>query len=413
MAPKKKRAGAGGDSVAGKVLVFTGTLTTARAAAKAQAEAAGAKVTGSVSGKTDILVAGPGAGSKVSLAESHGVQVWDEDRFLAAIGGGGSAPTAQPAAKKAKKAKAPARAAPRTPPAAPAASLPAPSPSQMGAVNPVSGLQSKGHVLNDDGELYDVDLAFTDASANSNKFYRMQLVESNNNKTYWLVQHWGRIGTSGQSQVKEFQTKDDAIKALNKKFKSKAGVNFADRGTAAGNTAQSGKYRTLAEQRVAAAGGRIADDKTVCFCLSWDAKGVDLDIHCILPGAKKDEHEKTCCYMNKTPQNYISLDVDKMGGAYPNQVENIFLDAPKCADGKYSYFVRYYCGTPAKKKVPFRFTFNQFGKVIHEGTGVAQEGKPKSDVTCVELTMKKGKVNKAQFGKQVEIQEVPLEEDEE
>ena len=74
-------------SLAGKVLVFTGTLSTNRKKATTMAEAAGAKVTGSVSGTTTHLVAGPGAGSKVAAAEAKGVTIWTEDDFLAAIGG--------------------------------------------------------------------------------------------------------------------------------------------------------------------------------------------------------------------------------------------------------------------------------------------------------------------------------------
>lgn len=52
-------------SLDGKTIVFTGTLTTKRAEATRQAREAGATVTGSVSGKTDILIAGPGAGAKM------------------------------------------------------------------------------------------------------------------------------------------------------------------------------------------------------------------------------------------------------------------------------------------------------------------------------------------------------------
>lgn len=83
--PESSGTGNAGKPLQGLTVVFTGGISTPRPDARNMAEGAGAKVTGSVSSKTDLVVAGPGAGSKLRKARELGIEIVDESEFLKRI----------------------------------------------------------------------------------------------------------------------------------------------------------------------------------------------------------------------------------------------------------------------------------------------------------------------------------------
>lgn len=213
----------------------------------------------------------------------------------------------------------------------------------LATVLAVSGLKDKGSVLKEGSDLYSASLNLTDAAKNHDKFYHMQVVVSKDKSKYWFVQHWGRNGTSGLSQVKGPTTKDAAIKLLEQKFKQKSGVKFEDRGkqgaAAPGSTRTTGKYEMLDIRLKKAKAGRATKKGSVAISLMWDntnkRKVNDLDLHVTPPSGEK------IWFRNKRSKCKGVLDVDRRQDC-TDPVENVVWQ--KASPGSYKVQVQNYAG---------------------------------------------------------------------
>lgn len=262
----------------------------------------------------------------------------------------GMKPAMKPAMKTVMKPamKAAAKAAARAQPKAKAAAGGRAMPKSAGKVIPASGL--KGKVV----APYDIDLNISDAAKNMNKFYRMQVVQGASENQCWFVQQWGRIGTTGQLQVKGPTKLASAQKLMEQKFRQKTGKAWADRGSAgagsANSAARSGKGHYEMTARLKSAGAKFATAKgAVAVSLMWDhsRKDVrnDLDLWVTAPSGEK------IGYRNKKGKCGGELDVDRMQGA-DKPVENIVW-TKKAPKGTYTVRVNNF-SLNHNKAIPFQ-----------------------------------------------------------
>ena len=95
------------------------------------------------------------------------------------------------------------------------------------AIDPQSGLQDIAHVYRQDGVLYSSVLSYTDIQKNKNSFYKIQVLESDAGRKYWLFRSWGRIGTKvGDSKIETFPSADTACTEFERLFEEKTGNMF-------------------------------------------------------------------------------------------------------------------------------------------------------------------------------------------
>lgn len=90
-----------------------------------------------------------------------------------------------------------------------------------------SGLEDVAHVFKDKGVLYTTVMAKTDIEKNKNSFYKLQVLEADTGKNYWVFRGWGRIGTIiGNTKVENFHSAEAAVEEFERLFEEKTGNAF-------------------------------------------------------------------------------------------------------------------------------------------------------------------------------------------
>ncbi|XP_072356323.1 poly [ADP-ribose] polymerase 1 [Scyliorhinus torazame] len=81
-----------------------------------------------------------------------------------------------------------------------------------GAVDPDSGLEDSAHVFEQGGKILSATLGLVDISRGSNSYYKLQLLEDDNKRRYWVFRSWGRVGTTiGGNKLEKMSSKEEAV----------------------------------------------------------------------------------------------------------------------------------------------------------------------------------------------------------
>ncbi|XP_034018181.1 poly [ADP-ribose] polymerase 1 isoform X2 [Thalassophryne amazonica] len=95
------------------------------------------------------------------------------------------------------------------------------------AVDPASGLENSAHVLEQNGKMYSATLGLVDIIRGTNSYYKLQLLEDDVHKRYWVFRSWGRVGTTiGGDKLDKFHDKNSAMDNFLGVYKEKTGNNW-------------------------------------------------------------------------------------------------------------------------------------------------------------------------------------------